>query len=76
LAKSSSPGPSVRDVTPRELEVLKLLALGRSNKEVAAALNISVKTVDVHRSNIMRKLNLGRYSDLIQFAIRQQIIDI
>jgi DNA-binding NarL/FixJ family response regulator len=76
LAKTSTPGPSPHDVTTRELEVLKLLALGKSNKEVAAALDISVKTVDAHRSNIMRKLNLRTYSDLIQFAIRHQIIDI
>lgn len=76
LAKTSTPGPSKGNVTPRELEVLKLLALGRTNKEVATALEISAKTVDAHRSNIMRKLNLRSYSDLIQYAIRHQIIDI
>jgi DNA-binding NarL/FixJ family response regulator len=76
LAKTNAPGPSPVDVSPRELEILKLLALGRSNKEVATALDISVKTVDAHRFNIMRKLNLRTYSDLIQFAIRRQIIDI
>jgi two-component system, NarL family, response regulator NreC len=69
-------GPSPCNVTPRELEVLKLLALGRGNKEMAAALEISAKTVDAHRSNIMRKLHLRSHSDLIQFAIRHQIIDI
>jgi len=76
LAKSSAPGPSPVNVTPRELEVLNLLARGRSNKEVATALDIIVKTVDAHRSNIMHKLNLRTYSDLIQFAIRHQIIDL
>jgi DNA-binding NarL/FixJ family response regulator len=76
LAKSSAPGPSPVNVTPRELQVLNLLARGRSNKEVATALDISVRTVDAHRSNIMRKLNLRTYSDLIQFAIRHQIIDL
>jgi len=76
LAKTTPPGLSPADVSPRELEVLKLLALGRSNKEVATALDLSVKTVDVHRSNIMRKLKLRTYSDLIQFAIRHQLIDI
>jgi DNA-binding NarL/FixJ family response regulator len=76
LAKTSAPGPSPRDVTARELEVLELLALGRSNKEVATALDLSVKTVDAHRSNIMRKLALRTYRDLIQFAIRHRIIDI
>jgi DNA-binding NarL/FixJ family response regulator len=76
LAKTSAPSPSPGNVSPRELEVLKLLALGRTNREVAAALDISVKTVDAHRSNIMRKLNLRTYSDLIRFAIRHQIIEI
>ena len=76
LAKTSTQVASPGDVTARELEVLKLLALGRSNKEVATALDISVKTVDVHRANIMRKLKLRTYSDLIQFAIRRQIINI
>jgi len=75
LTKANASGPS-GDLTPRELEVLKLLALGRSNKEVATALDLSVKTVDVHRSNIMRKLNLRTYSDLIQFAIRHSVIEI
>ena len=76
LAKTSAPGPSPGNVSPRETEVLKLLALGQSNKEVAAALDISVRTVDAHRSNIMRKLQLRTYSDLIQFAIRHEIIDL
>jgi DNA-binding NarL/FixJ family response regulator len=74
--RTSAAGPCPRDISPRELEVLKLLALGRSNKEVATALDLSVKTVDAHRSNIMRKLNFLTYSDLIQFAIRHQIIEI
>lgn len=76
LARTSAAAPSPRDISPRELEVLKLLALGRSNKEVATALDLSVKTVDAHRSNIMRKLNFRTYSDLIQFAIRHQIVEI
>lgn len=76
LTRTSESEPSPADLSPRELEVLKLLALGRSNREVAFALEISVKTVDAHRSNIMRKLKLRTYSELIQFAIRRQIIDI
>ena len=76
LAKTSQPGPSPADLTPRERDILKLLALGRTNKEVATALDISVKTVDVHRAHIMRKLKLRTYSDLIQFAIRHQIVEI
>src|SRR5207249_3923761 len=58
LVKGGRPGPAAGDLTARELEVLKLVALGRSAKEVAAALAISVKTVDAHRTSIMRKLNL------------------
>ncbi|HEX3685613.1 MAG TPA: response regulator transcription factor [Bryobacteraceae bacterium] len=76
LAKTSSPGPSPEDLTARELEVLKLLAHGRSNKEAATALDISVKTVDAHRASIMRRLNLNTYSELIHFAIRHKIIEI
>jgi len=76
LAKTSKPEYAHGDVTPRELEILKLLALGRSSKEVASALNISVKTVDAHRGSIMRKLDLRTTSDLIHFAIRHKIIEI
>jgi DNA-binding NarL/FixJ family response regulator len=76
LAKTHTTGPSPGDLTPRELEVVKLLAQGRSNKEVATALEISVKTVDAHRTNLMRKLNLSTYSDLIYFAIRHKIVEI
>jgi DNA-binding NarL/FixJ family response regulator len=75
FAKTSQPGLSPSDLTPRERDTLKLLALGRSNKEAATALDISVKTVDVHRANIMRKLKLRTYSDLILFAIRHKIIE-
>ena len=63
------------DLTPRELESLKLLAAGRSNKEVAAALNISVKTVDAYRTQIMRKLELHSVSELVRYAVRNQIIE-
>jgi DNA-binding NarL/FixJ family response regulator len=76
LVRTTTPGPSPSDLTPRELEVLKLLAQGRSNKEVANALHISVKTVDAHRTNIMRKLNLNTYSELIYFAIRNKIVEV
>ena len=76
LAKTNTSGPSASDLTPREIEVIKRLAEGRSNKEVATALDISIKTVDAHRTNIMRKLNLNTFSDLIYFAIRHKIIEI
>lgn len=76
LVKTSKPEPSPSDLTPRELDVLKLLAQGRIRKEIAYALDISVKTVDAHSANIMRKLNLHTLSDLIHFAIRHKIVDI
>jgi DNA-binding NarL/FixJ family response regulator len=63
-------------LTPRELEILKLLAAGRTNRKVAVLLHISVKTVDVHRSNIMHKLKLITLSELIQFAIRHKLLEI
>jgi DNA-binding NarL/FixJ family response regulator len=60
-------------VTPREREIIQLLAEGRSNKETAAALGVSVKTVEAHRANIMRKLRLRSVSDLVRYAIRNRI---
>jgi two-component system, NarL family, response regulator NreC len=55
-------------ITERECEVLRLMALGQSNKEIAARLNISVKTVEVHKSNAMRKLSLKGRTDVIKYA--------
>jgi DNA-binding NarL/FixJ family response regulator len=62
-------------LTAREREIVQLLAEGRSNKEVASSLAISIKTVETHRASIMRKLNLGSLSDLVRFAIRTKIIE-
>jgi len=75
LAKNRTPGATPTDLTAREIQVLKLLASGESHKEVGGTLKIRVKTVDAHRANIMRKLKLVRYSDLIQFAIRHKLIE-
>jgi DNA-binding NarL/FixJ family response regulator len=61
-------------VTPREREIIQLLAEGRSNKETASALNVSVKTIEAHRANIMRKLHLRSASDLVRYAIRNRIV--
>jgi DNA-binding NarL/FixJ family response regulator len=61
---------TARDLTGREQEIIQLLAEGKSNKEVAALLGLSVKTVETHRSNIMRKLGLRGLSDLIHYALR------
>lgn len=64
-----------RNITPREREIIRLLALGKSNKEVAAALNISTRTVEAHRANIMNKLNLDSLSGLVRYAIRNNIVE-
>lgn len=58
----------------REREIIQLLAEGRSNKEVAAELGISVKTAETHRAAVMRKLGLHSISELVRYAIRNHII--
>jgi DNA-binding NarL/FixJ family response regulator len=63
-------------LTPREREVVQLLAEGRSTKEVAVALGLSVKTAETHRSNIMRKLQLHSVSDLVLYAVRNNIVHV
>ncbi len=65
----------VGGLTPREREVLQLIAEGKSSKEIASVLNISTKTSETHRSNLMRKLNLHSVSELVRYAIRNKIID-
>jgi DNA-binding CsgD family transcriptional regulator len=61
-------------VTAREREIIQLVAEGHSNKEVASTLGISVKTIEAHRANIMRKLHLRSVSDLVRYAIRNNIV--
>jgi len=61
-------------LTPREREILQLLAEGRSNKEVAGILNLSLYTVGTHRGNILQKLHLHGIPELILYAVRKGII--
>jgi DNA-binding NarL/FixJ family response regulator len=61
-------------LTPREREILQLLAEGKSNKDVAALLNLSLYTVETHRSNILEKLNLHSVPELILYAVRKGVI--
>jgi two-component system response regulator NreC len=61
-------------LTPREREVLQLIAEGKSNKEIADMLNLSVYTVETHRGNLMEKLNLKGIPELILYAVRKGII--
>ena len=62
-------------LTSREREVLQMLAEGKTNKEIATVLNLSVYTVDAHRGRIMEKLNLHSINELVRFAIRNGLID-
>jgi DNA-binding NarL/FixJ family response regulator len=66
--------PAVAGVTAREREIIQLVAEGQSNKEAASTLGVSVKTIEAHRSNIMRKLHLRSVSDLVRYAIRNKIV--
>ncbi|MCL4513893.1 MAG: response regulator transcription factor, partial [Candidatus Eremiobacteraeota bacterium] len=61
-------------LSPRELEVLKLLADGCSNQEIADQLFVSVKTVQTHRYHLMEKLNLHSRTELVKYAIREGIL--
>ena len=61
-------------LTDREKEVLQLLAEGRTNKEVAALLDVGVSTVETHRANLMQKLNLHNTAEIVLYAVRKRII--
>jgi DNA-binding NarL/FixJ family response regulator len=67
--------PASERLSPRQREVLQLVAEGRANKEIAALLNVSEKTVDFHKSCIKRELMLNSTAELTQFAIKHRIID-
>lgn len=66
--------PTVERLTSREREIVQLLAEGKSNKQIARLLDLSVKTVETHRTAAMRKLELNSLPDLVRYAIRMQII--
>ncbi len=63
-------------VSPREKEILQLLAEGKSNKDISDLLNLSIKTVETHRSNIMRKLGFHNVTDLVLYAVRNHLIEL
>ena len=68
--------PKFPTLTPREREVIQLLAEGKSSKEVASLLNLSTKTAETHRSNIMRKLDIHSIRDLVVYAVKNDIIQV
>jgi DNA-binding NarL/FixJ family response regulator len=59
--------------TPREIEIIRLLAEGKANKQIAARLGITIRTVETHRAKIMLKLGLHSLAELIHYAIRHKI---
>jgi DNA-binding NarL/FixJ family response regulator len=64
-----------RLLSPREREIAQMLAEAKTNKEIATKLGVSVKTIDAHRANIMRKLNFHSVTELVRYAIRNKLID-
>jgi two-component system, NarL family, response regulator NreC len=61
-------------LTSREREILQLLAEGKSNKDIAGMLNLSLYTVETHRRNLQDKLNLHSFAELILYAVRKRVI--
>lgn len=67
---------TVSVLTPREAEIIQLVAMGETNKSIAGKLNISIKTIDTHRTAAMRKLDLHSAIDVALFAVRNKMIDL
>ncbi len=74
--KTATRTPRFATLTSREKEVLKMLAEGQSVKEIATDLNLSVKTIEAHKFNLMRKLDIHNKAQLVQYAIQRKIIQI
>jgi DNA-binding NarL/FixJ family response regulator len=72
---SGDDGVLPKSLTPRESEVVKLLAEGKSNKEVASTLGVSTRTIESHRNHIMHKMNFASFSELIRFALRTHVVE-
>lgn len=73
--KNQQVGAEVDPLTPRERQVLKLIAEGKTNREIAEELVLSLNTVQTHRLHLMEKLNLHNRSELIKYALRRGLID-
>lgn len=71
---TASRGPRLRALTPRELDIVRLVAQGKSTHQIAQMLNISSKTADTHRANIMRKLKFHSTTELVLYAIKNNLI--
>jgi DNA-binding NarL/FixJ family response regulator len=80
LGKTPTRGDNGKEIdalrlTARQREIVQLLAEGKSSKEVATALEISVKTAETHRANIMRRLECHSVTELVRYAVRNHIIE-
>lgn len=72
----SKPEPAASEkLSARERQIVRLLAEGKSNKENALALGVSIRTIETHRATIMRKLGVGSFADLVRYAIRNGIVE-
>lgn len=76
LKSGTEPTSTFDTLTEREREILKLVAEGYTNREIAESLFISVKTVETHKANIMEKLNLHKRAELVRYAIRKGILQV
>jgi DNA-binding NarL/FixJ family response regulator len=74
LAPHREPDPDYERLTPREKQILELIAQGNSNKEIAGILNLSVNTVSVHRANLMSALGIHRTTDLVLWAVKKGLV--
>ena len=74
MTNSSNLAQALQVLTPREIEVLKLVAEGYTNQEIADQLTLSIKTVQAHRANVMEKLELRDVTHLVRFALRYGLI--
>lgn len=74
VADAGSADSDIAELTPREVEVLRQLAEGQNNKEIARALSISVRTVETHRQNIKSKLNIHTAAGLVRYALEHNLV--
>jgi DNA-binding NarL/FixJ family response regulator len=74
LTRTARHSKSSPHITPRQREILRLVALGHTNREIAGSLEISVRTVEVHRFNLMRRLNVRNVAQLLRQALQQNLL--
>jgi len=74
LDESKAPPPPALGITAREREVLAMIANGQSNKHMAVTLDLSIKTIEKHRANLMRKLGFRNLADVTRFALENGIL--